>query len=262
MTGHLAALAATALGATTRVAPRPRSRFEQADRWFGRSIPDSPSEVTVESRVPSMAPAVVAPRGPIAGTRVADLGRPSVATPAPVTSAARELPSRGVSSRPDVTGATAAPAFPGPRPVPREVLDEVHEPVVPSVGRQRVPDLAVPHPPSSPGRPRRASAPTAKARPSAAPPPPSRSAPAPRGVMVPPPLPASAPAPVAGAAASTRARPGPPSGRAAPDVHVTIGRLEVRGTPDAGAQRAAQRPKHSALRSLEDYGAARAGGTR
>lgn len=187
---------------------------------------------------------------------------PVTTAPAPPFVAAEAM--RGDRTRADAPGVLTsevhAPAFVAPPPLDRPSSE-------PREARHRLRSGQEVAPPTS-----SASAPApqdiestarrqehrAQARP--APPPAER----PRvGVLVPPPIPPSAPAPD-----SLPATQQPPTAAAAtaPDVHVTIGRLEIRtGPAPTQASERSREPRASGLRSLEEYGAARAaaaGGTR
>lgn len=142
-------------------------------------------------------------------------------------------PQRHARNDPQASPATAAPTLPAPWSRPPAPPDP--PPVGGWASSRTVPDLAAALRPSEgavDGPPR-------------------------HGILVTPRLPSTAPQPVG---------PAPPRSHPnlavapQPDVHVTIGRLEVR--TGAVAPPAAQRRAPARLRSLEEYGAQRGGGHR
>lgn len=257
MTGHLAALAATAQGATPRAVPRPRSRFEVSGGWLDRGAAESLTEEAIDVAAPrprrAAAPdvpparAVTAVRRDAPAAAVSTMIAPPVAGPA--QRRARPESEPPVAHVPDVRAAASV----APPPAVRRPLEprDGRKPIITEQGIASVTPTTPAH------------APRATEAPAAVPPAlrPQATLPLPRpialpvGALVPPPLPPSAPV----AVPATQ----PPRTSAAladaPDVHVTIGRLEIRTGPGrAGPTERTGAAPAAGLRTLEEYGAARA----
>jgi len=245
MSGHLTALAATAIGAVPVVSPRRRSRFEPSQD-VGLPPEDTVSRV-VASRPTPAAPVTASLRQP----RSAPTSR---ADPAEVP-VRRETPGSEIAApdrrRPAEVPHPADERLSGRRPQARDALPP--EPVLRAAPQPATDPGPVPPGPDEPGTALPVTARPARRERAAVPPP------APEvGVLVPQPLPTTAPAPVAAAPAAVRGSAPPP---AEPDVRVTIGRLEVRSAPDPRSPEPSRRAP-AGLRSLEEYGATRGGGRR
>lgn len=271
MTGHLAALAATALGATPRVVPRPRSRFEplgafdpsdntiverttqpplDGDGGWGPRAPDVRLDRLARPAAPPEASETAAPAPAMPHTPRSVPTPPASVEAHPADSPRRGRRREGGATAPARPAADVPPAAPvrsaaaggraGAVPPPDEPPDHPWSRPV------RRDEAATAWPiPSAPGSPQRRQQPTRA-----------------EGVLLPAGLPTSAPAPVVTTPPAPRSAAGaiaPP-----PDVHVTIGRLEVRTAPDARAPSAVRPRPEVRPRTLEEYGAARraAGGGR
>lgn len=255
MTRHLAALAATALGVAEVATPRVRSRFEQASS-SGRDPRTGIVEETVEKTSEVPHPTARTARGaPV--RRLEAAGRPTQPTPAVVTPRGVEVTGRNESTpAPAERRGRSGLAHPAEeRPVPskadprpssvQSLGEQLPRPSVP--GSVRAPEALAPaatgREDDQAGRQSQRSA--------------AAEVPDPVGVLLPAPL-TAAPAPPPPEPAVSPGTSPDTSGATTPvpDVHVTIGRLEVRVRPGPEERRTATRAPQG-LRSLDDYGAAR-----
>ena len=266
MTGYLRALGSMAVGQAPQLRPRPRARFEPADRgglavdWPGEvheELPARPAAPAGWSRGPAASPVVPtvhppAAAGPPAGpqpVRPPPAGEPRPVPPAqPVPTA---VPAAGRRAPADVdTGSIAGPVAPlqsgstgeptsaaGAAPGSRRHWASQHGPSPHEVSRhervviERVErELAPPDGPRAGGADRPTPAPPASglARPEA-----------------------GLPAVRARVAARPPREPEPPA-PAPPVIHVSVGRIEVRAVPASIPRPAAPAPTPAAP-SLEEY---------